>query len=131
MNMHLGAIRMNSRRHLNFFLASLLFIIPYYAQASDGFPVSQKIAEQVWFWEGIFSKFDSNTMIIHDTFYPQIIVDVVNFEIFAKKFNRGQKYSRQKKSTIIKKYIKCIKNVTAKNIYSNDSLKKQLRNNKF
>ena len=97
---------MNSRRHLKFFLASLLFIIPYYAQASNGFPVSQKIAEQVWFWEGIFSKFDSNTMIIHDTFYPQIIVDVVNFEIFAKKFNHGQKYSRQKKSTIIKKYIK-------------------------
>ena len=70
------------------------------------FPVPKIVAEQVWFWDNIFSHYPSTNLVIHDSKYPHLIIDVIDFEVFKKKFNNGRSYTRKEKEKLGEKYIK-------------------------
>lgn len=69
------------------------------------FPITQKVAEQVWFWEFIFQKYPSTSTVLHDVYHPQVIIDIVDFELFSKRFNQGKMYTPSQKKQVLKKYI--------------------------
>jgi membrane-bound lytic murein transglycosylase D len=42
------------------------------------FPISPLIDRQVWFWELIFAQYESHHVVLHDGYYPHVIVDVID-----------------------------------------------------
>lgn len=70
------------------------------------FPTPPHVQEQVRFWEAIFHKYPSNTIVIHDTVYPTVVLDVINFKAFSKRYNNGNPYSRKEKNDLLARYAK-------------------------
>lgn len=69
------------------------------------FPQPPAIKNQVRFWEAIFDKYTQNEAVIHDTRFPHIVVDIIDFQTFSKKYNRGNPYTRKGRSALANKYI--------------------------
>lgn len=70
------------------------------------FEVTQKVAEHVWFWEAIFNYYGGDTVVIHDTKYPNVIIDVVDFRQFAEQYKSGKNLSREEKNDWLNRYVK-------------------------
>ena len=73
---------------------------------NDVFPVPEKNARQVWFWEKVFRSYPGSTTIIHDMTDPEIILDIIDFKAFAQKFHHGQPFTVHERKVILEKYIK-------------------------
>ena len=52
----------------------------------EKFPTGPFIDKQVRFWELVFDKYDSNTAIIHDKKYPEVILDIIDFKKYGKEY---------------------------------------------
>jgi membrane-bound lytic murein transglycosylase D len=72
----------------------------------DTFPIPDKVARQVWFWESIFKKYNRDTTVIHDWHDPELILDVLDFKQLAQRFNRGQYFTTKERRHISSQYIK-------------------------
>lgn len=67
---------------------------------SSMFPNNGIIKKQSWFWEKIFDQYDSNAFVIHDINYPEIIIDIIDFnKILAHQGKRIHRNSDQRKFT--------------------------------
>ncbi|MFW7380173.1 MAG: lytic transglycosylase domain-containing protein [Oligoflexus sp.] len=70
------------------------------------FPMPQMVSYQTQFWYQIFSRYTSSQAVIHDVVYPNIIIDVIDFQAFAKRYNGGQAFSRKQRREIAERYQK-------------------------
>ena len=70
------------------------------------FPVPHQLRGALHFWEAIFHKYPSHVAVIHDTYHPEVIVDVINFKAFAKKFRGDAPYNRKERNQLVTRYIK-------------------------
>jgi membrane-bound lytic murein transglycosylase D len=51
------------------------------------FPMPPEISRKVEFWEKIFLKYPSTSTVIHDMNHAELIIDVIDFELVARKKN--------------------------------------------
>ena len=56
------------------------------------FPQGNYVKSQVDFWYKIFNDYHSWQSVIHDSKYPELVIDVIDFKVFAKRYNRGIPY---------------------------------------
>lgn len=80
--------------------------IPAQSLQSHEFPMTEMVGYQTQFWYLIFSRYNSKHAVIHDTVYPNIIVDVIDFQAFAKRYNNGRAFSRAERRDIANRYLK-------------------------
>ncbi|RZA25280.1 MAG: hypothetical protein EOP10_07360 [Proteobacteria bacterium] len=71
---------------------------------SDPFPASPIVKLQTDFWEKIFRRYKSSSLVIHDPELVDIVLDVVDYEAFAKKYNNGRPYTRAERKELLNKY---------------------------
>lgn len=69
------------------------------------FPIPNIVAEQVWFWENIFEKFGSTSIVLHDPMHPHLIIDVINLPYFEQKHNGGRPFTKDKRNDLVDKYV--------------------------
>ena len=74
-------------------------------QQDPEFPIPQPVQRQLNFWIKIFSKYHGHQIVIHDIDAPEIIVDVVDFNLFSETYNQGQPYRYRQKQSITQKYM--------------------------
>ena len=89
-------------------VAGLTVVIPQSSFAGINFykfPVPPEVEEQVNFWHRIFTKYTSKQSVVHDVDKPSIILDVIDFDLLAERFNEGEKYNKHERQRIRKKYI--------------------------
>lgn len=72
---------------------------------SSEFPADDIVKDQADFWYLIFSRFHSDQAVIHDLNHPNLIIDVIDFAKFSKKYNQGKPYTKTEKSKIIDRYL--------------------------
>ncbi len=73
--------------------------------APDYFPVTAHVAKQVWFWEAVFSKYGANHMLLHDADFPDVIVDIIDFNQLAKQSKTKVRFDRRNKDAVTQRYI--------------------------
>lgn len=69
------------------------------------FPIPEIVEEQRKFWVKIFAVYGSHQIIIHDKEYPNIVIDVIDFNAFSKKFNGDRPYTTKQKQEVADAYI--------------------------
>lgn len=69
-----------------------------------GFPQIDLVEDQRQFWVKIFAVYTSKHIVIHDRDFPSILIDVIDFDQFAKRFNEGLPYTNQQKQRIADAY---------------------------
>ncbi len=69
------------------------------------FPVTSHVAKQVWFWEAVFSKYNASHILLHDADFPDIIVDIIDFDQLARKKGGNTRFDRRGKDQVMQKYI--------------------------
>lgn len=109
-------MRMNSLSKMHNWLIRLA-ILTYFSFASSGichaerggrstFPIPDLVEEQRKFWVKIFAVYGSHQIVIHDRMQPNLVIDVIDFNIFSKDFNEGQAYTSKQKQNIAEAYVK-------------------------
>lgn len=73
--------------------------------AADVFPESPVVKLQTDFWEKVFRRYKSSSIIIHDPEMVDLIIDVVDYSDFAKKYNKGRPFTRAERKDILNRYI--------------------------
>jgi membrane-bound lytic murein transglycosylase D len=69
------------------------------------FPVPKHVQRQVWFWEGVFSRYGDRQVVIHDIDQPDLIVDLIDFDALKSKLNLPSALSRQERESVIGRYV--------------------------
>ncbi len=69
------------------------------------FPIPPEVQQQVQFWHSIFAKHSSYQSVVHDRDLPNIIIDVIDYQKFAKFYNESVPYTSSEQKRIRKKYI--------------------------
>lgn len=85
-------------------LGMVLSSFGYSQSQSDPFPVSPIVRLQADFWEKIFRRYKSSSFVIHDPELVDIVIDVVDYEAFAKKYNKGKSYTRAERKELLARY---------------------------
>ena len=62
------------------------------------------IQARVKFWESVFYHYPNTTVLIHDTKYPEIIIDVIDFVKLSSKYPNILK-SKKLQNSIVSKYV--------------------------
>jgi membrane-bound lytic murein transglycosylase D len=68
--------------------------------ATDSF-----VKKQVRFWEAIFQKYESNSVVIHDLDEPLAMVDVINFDQYVLPDGNMTSIDSSDQTELVKKYI--------------------------
>ncbi len=79
----------------------LLFFAPGIHLYGEDFPVTPVVEDQKIFWEAIFQRFSSEEVLIHDDFYPSVVVDRVDFRRMKTPIR-----SQRAKLAFVQKYLK-------------------------
>lgn len=74
-------------------------------QRISAFPIPEIVEEQRKFWVKIFAVYGSHQIVIHDREFPNIIIDVIDFNAFSNKFNDGKSYTTKQKQEVADAYI--------------------------
>jgi membrane-bound lytic murein transglycosylase D len=69
------------------------------------FPVPKQVSYQAQFWRLIFSHYTGSHAVIHDPVLPNIVIDVIDFNAFADRFNDGQSFPYSQRRQIAERYI--------------------------
>ncbi len=72
--------------------------------SDDTFPVTPIVKLQRDFWEKIFRRYKSSSFVIHDPELVDIVIDVVDYDAFAKKFNKGVPYTKAERKNLLNRY---------------------------
>jgi len=95
--------------------AGNLFVLPT-ANAFSHFPQNQiKIEEhhfpnprfvrkQVRFWEKVFSRWPSTTVVVHESGAPDKIIDIIDYKSFAKR-DKSNIVPRKERNEVTKRYL--------------------------
>lgn len=62
------------------------------------------IKARVKFWEDIFYRYPSSSVLIHDTKYPELVIDIIDFKKLGVKYP-GILKSRSLQNQIVSKYL--------------------------
>ncbi len=62
------------------------------------------ISARIKFWEDVFYKYPNSTVLIHDTKYPELIIDVIDFVKLSPKYPNVLK-SKSLQNSIVSKYL--------------------------
>jgi len=71
----------------------------------DLFPVPKTVKKQVSFWEKIFYRFPSSTVVVHETDDLDRIIDVIDYKHFGKAENKPP-IPRKERTQVSQKYLK-------------------------
>ncbi len=78
---------------------------PIASPTSHLFPMPTTVAKQVWFWEKVFGKYKSTQVLIHDAEAPDLIIDVIDFELLQRQMSRPNPYNRRDRELTTTKYL--------------------------
>jgi membrane-bound lytic murein transglycosylase D len=70
------------------------------------FPKPPVVRRQVRFWELVFGKYPSTTVIVHDSNDPDRIIDLIDYRTFASRTNRDEPVPRKQRDDVTLKYLK-------------------------
>ncbi len=79
--------------------------VGYSQSQSEPFPSTPIVKLQTEFWEKIFRRYKSSAFVIHDPELVDIVIDVVDYEAFAKKYNDGRPYTRAERKELLNRYV--------------------------
>ena len=69
------------------------------------FPTDPFVRRQVRFWEAIFQKYKSNSIVIHDLDDPLAMIDVIDFDRYITGDGKVTSVEDSDQSNLVKKYI--------------------------
>ncbi len=75
------------------------------ANHSKMFPTDPVVRKQVRFWELIFQRYPSTTVVIHDVDEPDRIIDLIDFVLFAERDGRKGAGPREDRLKLTERYI--------------------------
>lgn len=70
------------------------------------FPRPPTVRRQVRFWEKVFLKYPSTTVIIHDALEPDRIVDLIDYKAFATRDKLDEPAPRGEREQVTRKYLR-------------------------
>lgn len=70
------------------------------------FPKAPFVRKQVRFWEKVFGKYPSTTVIVHDMDDPDRIIDLIDYKTFATRTNKTGPVPRKEREDVTAKYLK-------------------------
>jgi membrane-bound lytic murein transglycosylase D len=73
---------------------------------AEQFEASGDLSKQVWFWTQVFDRYATNTFVIHDALKPYIIIDIVDFNVLAKKMRNANRFNRRQRESVANNYLK-------------------------
>lgn len=68
-------------------------------------PTDPFVRRQVRFWEAIFQKYNSNSVVIHDVDDPIVMIDVIDFERYITTTGSITSVEDSDQTPLVKKYI--------------------------
>jgi membrane-bound lytic murein transglycosylase D len=69
------------------------------------FPTDPFVRRQVRFWEAIFQKYKSNSVVIHDVDDPLAMVDVIDFDRYVTGDGKVTSIEDSDQTNLVRKYI--------------------------
>lgn len=69
------------------------------------FPTDPFVRRQVRFWEAIFQKYKSNSIVIHDVDDPIAMIDVIDFDRYITNDGKVTSIEDSDQTNLVKKYI--------------------------
>ena len=69
------------------------------------FPTDPFVRRQVRFWEAVFQKYQSNSVIIHDLVDPLAMIDVINFDHYITNAGNVTSIASSEQTNLVKNYI--------------------------
>ena len=76
----------------------------YRPESRNSFPTDLYIRKQVRFWELVFQKYPSTSVIIHDSEEPDRMVDLIDYLLFSKR-DESKIPSREERAKTTQKYL--------------------------
>ncbi len=70
------------------------------------FPKPAFVRKQVRFWENVFYKYPSTTVIVHESGDPDRVIDVIDYKSFASKSEKPGPVPRKERDEVTQKYLK-------------------------
>ncbi len=70
------------------------------------FPKPAVVRKQVRFWERVFYKWPSTTVVVHESGDTDHIIDVIDYKMFAERENKDLPVSRKDRDDVTSKYLK-------------------------
>ncbi len=72
---------------------------------ADELPTDPVVRRQVRFWEAIFQKYKSNTVVIHDVDDPLSMIDVIDFDRYVTNAGAITSVQDSDQTELVRKYI--------------------------
>jgi len=79
--------------------------VPSQASLDRLFPTDAVVRKQVRFWELIFQRYPSSTIVIHDFDEPDRIVDLIDFVMFAERDGKKAVPVREERVKVSTRYL--------------------------
>jgi membrane-bound lytic murein transglycosylase D len=57
--------------------------------SGETFPEPAFVSRQIHFWEAVFGRYGDKTVIVHDAFYPDVVVDIVDLDVLNARAAQG------------------------------------------
>lgn len=70
------------------------------------FPRPPTVINQVEFWKKIFLTYSSSSVVIHDVDYPNILIDIIDFQAYQKRYKLKKYPNNKKRDRITERYLK-------------------------
>lgn len=70
------------------------------------FPTPSIVEKQIQFWEKIFYHYPTHATVIHDTERPDHIIDIIDFQVWAKQNSRKTVPEKKLRDKITRSYLK-------------------------
>jgi len=78
---------------------------PRQVGTEQDFPTDPFVRRQVRFWEAIFQKYKSNSVVIHDVDDPLAMIDVIDFDRYITNDGKVMSIEDSDETALVKKYI--------------------------
>ena len=78
---------------------------PYTPRASQEFHTDAYVRKQVRFWETIFQRYDSSSVVIHDLDEPLAMIDVIKFDHYMQADGTITNVASSDQTELVKRYI--------------------------
>jgi membrane-bound lytic murein transglycosylase D len=71
----------------------------------NNFSAGPHVKKQTHFWELVFAKYPSTSVLVHDQHDPQLLLDLIDYKKLSTKYGGKALYSRKHRDAITAKYI--------------------------
>lgn len=76
------------------------------ADDDQAFPKPAYVRKQVRFWEKIFGKYPSTTVVVHEMYDPDRVIDIIDYKIFATRDKKSGPVPRREREEVTAKYLR-------------------------